>query len=117
MSLITHLETMVIDATLIGADVSPLTADGGMNKTQPSIHIGTSNTSVESASQWLGILWSCDGDKTAFKRLSFSFELILLDDLLYKIAQQDTHHQLIVQRATRVRIEPLQNRSSNKIKT
>eukprot|EP00956_Cyclotella_meneghiniana_P034484 scaffold105442_cov23-Cyclotella_meneghiniana.AAC.1 len=49
--LITHLETMVIDATLIGSDVSPLTADGGMNKTQPSIRIGTSNTSVESFSQ------------------------------------------------------------------
>eukprot|EP00956_Cyclotella_meneghiniana_P009397 scaffold12986_cov68-Cyclotella_meneghiniana.AAC.3 len=84
---------MMIDATLIGAEVSPLTADGGMNKAQPSIRIGTSNTSFESFSQWLGILWSCDGDKTAFKRLSF--ELILLDDLLYKIAQQDTHHQLV----------------------
>eukprot|EP00956_Cyclotella_meneghiniana_P013467 scaffold19525_cov68-Cyclotella_meneghiniana.AAC.1 len=47
-----ELETMTINLDRL--DVSPLTAGGSINKTQPSIGIGPSNTSVERISQWPG---------------------------------------------------------------
>ena len=80
---------------LTWCDVSPVNSEGSINKTQPSISIVTSNTSVESFSSWLGFLWICDGHRIAFNRLAF--EVILLGNLRYKTVSQDTQHDRLSQ--------------------
>ena len=42
-------------------------------------------------------MWSCDGDGDRRITLGFTFELILLGNLLHKIAAQRTQHQLLEQ--------------------